>query len=160
VTPLALAIIQAREHSTRLPGKMTKDLGGHSVIWHAWSTACAVFGPDVVVVAIPAADVHAPLGAELRSIGATIFAYTGDERDVLGRLYACARLWQAQAIVRITPDDFPIDVTRERFSFAWLEAMHETVTDPIVREHVGLLLPGRIEINTQADLESARKLYA
>lgn len=157
MTPLC--IIQARYASTRLPGKMLLGIDGETIIARAYRTAVWFFGDENVVVAIPDADYDGPLGAELRRIDARVFCWTGDEADVLGRFHACAHHFRHRAddaIVRVTPDDYPIDVTREVVTLEWLDWHHEDVTDPAMREHIGHLIPQRVEINTRADYELAR----
>lgn len=149
-----LCIIQARVASTRLPEKMLLPLGGHAVLWWAWDTACRFLPPGRVVIACPLADVRAlrvavPL--------ADFYGHAGNDHDVLERFVACAHLYGASDIYRVTPDDIPIDLTREHCTLAQLDHWHATVTDPHVREHIGLLFPPRIEINTQADYEAALK---
>lgn len=160
MTPLC--IIQARYHSTRLPGKMLLPLDGETIIARAWRLACEVFGEPNVVVAIPGTDVLGPLGAELARIGAQSFAYDGYEADVLGRFHACAHRYRhdpTSVIVRVTPDDVPIDVTRERITLGWLDWQHAVVRDTHRREHIGLLIAQRVEINTREDYEKARARY-
>jgi hypothetical protein len=139
-----LVIIQARLASTRLPNKMLCELGGQTLIERAWTRACEAFGEDDCVVAIPKGDEDGPLGAELDRIGANVFAWDGDERDVLGRFHACAHTyrWKPDAtIVRYTPDDplksaehlwrvvngerLPVELGGEAFTLAMLDAAHE-----------------------------------
>ena len=153
-----LCIIQARYASTRLPAKMLLPIGGRSLIEHAYRLAVEFFGDEHVVVAIPDADFDGPLGDELMRIDARVFAWSGDEDDVLGRFHACAHHYRKRAtdeIVRVTPDDFPIDVTRERFTLEWLDWQNETVTDWDDREHIGRLIPQRLEINGIEDYAEA-----
>lgn len=108
-----LCIIQARYHSTRLPGKMLLTLGGETLIARACKRARFVFGPEHCVVAIPATDSDGPLGDELRRLSANVFAWNGDESDVLTRFWACAHTYRwhpDSVIVRYTPDDHRKDV--------------------------------------------------
>lgn len=106
-----LCIIQARWHSTRLPGKMLLPFGSESLIARAWRIAneCQQELHEwVPVVAIPASDEPGPLGDELRRIGARIFAWDGPEWDLLGRFFHCAHRYRWHpdtVIVRYTPDD-------------------------------------------------------
>ncbi len=149
-----LAIIQARLHSTRLPNKMLLPLGGHPLLWWAWDAAWDVF--DHVVIACPLGD-QATFQQALPH--ATVFGWDGPEWDVLGRLHACAHEYAYQPdtpIVRITPDDFPIDVFRERCTLAQLDVWHASVTDRGDRENVGNLFPGRREINDAVDYEAVK----
>lgn len=159
MTTPPLCIIQARLHSTRLPNKMLIELGGETLIARAWRTACQIFREEHCVVALPMCDSMSALGDECRRLGANYRAVWPDERDVLGRFWECADAYRddpTDVIVRVTPDDFPIDVTRERFTLAQLDHWHATVTDPKLREHIGLLIPQRIEINTEEDYERAK----
>jgi hypothetical protein len=150
-----LAIIQARLASTRLPNKMLLPLGGKPVLWWAWYEAMRWFR-DQVVIATTAADVAAIRAAVPR---AYVYGWEGPENDVLGRFHACAQQFLGHDIIyRITPDDFPIDVNREWFTPTQLDYWHTTVTDPRYREHIGLLLPKRIELNTEADYEAAKRV--
>lgn len=139
-----LCIIQARMGSTRLPGKMLLKLGDETLIARACRIAGEAFGPANVVVAIPASDHRGPLGEELRKIQANVFAWDGDEADVLGRFHACAHRfrWHPDSvIVRYTPDDWgknlsglkcvasgvrmPVETCGEAFTLGMLDAAHE-----------------------------------
>lgn len=153
LTRKALAIIQARLGSARLPNKMLLPVGGIPLIRRAWEDTSALFGITNTVVAIPAGPENEPLRAAC-GVGAIVFSWDGPESDVLGRLHACANHYRqdlADVIARITPDDVPVDPLRERFTLGWLNDAHATVTDPVLREHVGHLLPGRVEVNTAED---------
>lgn len=150
-----LAIVQARLKSTRLPRKMLQDVGGHPLLWWGWKAAVDTFDWENVVIACPENDVDE---FHLAIPGATIFGYIGDEDDVLGRFHACAHWYRTDpksVIVRITPDDFPIDTERERCTLAQLDFWDKTVYGA-TREHIGDLFPGRTEINTSEDLEWLR----
>jgi len=153
-----LCIIQARYASVRLPGKMCMMLGDETLAARSWRIACAAFGKANSVVAIPARDEDGPLGEELRRIGATIFAYLGDESDVLGRFRACA--WQYRwhpdsIIVRYTADDpfkdlralhrvacgerLPVEIGGEAFTLGKLEETWQRlsrVADSYLHEHL------------------------
>lgn len=152
-----LCIIQARYHSTRLPGKMLIPLGNETLIARAVRLARMAFGGNVVV-AIPKSDEDGPLGNELRKSVAKIFAWDGDEANVLGRFHACATRyrWHPQSvIVRWTPDDpfkdpracgyvaqgerCAVEIGCEAFTLATLDrAFHTTHADDVVpREHLG-----------------------
>ena len=50
-TPSVVAIIPARYHSTRLPGKALADIGGRPMIEHVYRRAAEAQGVDAVVVA-------------------------------------------------------------------------------------------------------------
>lgn len=154
MTPLCL--IQARLHSTRLPEKMLADVGGKPLLWYAWNAAVEDFGRENVVIAYAGVGGFMMVHAVSHALS---FPYFGNENDLLGRLHAAAHFYRwhpHDIIIRVTPDDVPIDTHRERCTLAQLDHWHTTVTDPAVREHVGKLWPPRLEINTQADLDELR----
>lgn len=155
-----LCIIQARYQSARLPGKMLLRLGGETLLARGHELACEAFGAGNVVVAIPASDDRGPLGEDLRRIKATIFAWEGDEADVLGRFYYCAHRYRwhpDSVIVRWTPDDpfkdpamcrrvaagerLPVEQGAEAFTLAMLGNAHFGWEGyPANREHLTLSL--------------------
>jgi 3-deoxy-manno-octulosonate cytidylyltransferase (CMP-KDO synthetase) len=49
--PRTVAVIPARYHSTRLPGKALADIAGHPMIEHVYRRAAAAAGVDAVLVA-------------------------------------------------------------------------------------------------------------
>lgn len=151
-----LCIVQARLHSTRIPNKMLALVHGKPLLWYGWRAACDVFGDNNTVIAVP----HLDLPAFHRELpDANWYAYLGEENDVLGRFHACAHNFRHHpetTIIRITPDDFPIDPLREQCTLAQLDSWHAHVKDPHLREHIGHLYPKRLEINEMADLEELR----
>jgi spore coat polysaccharide biosynthesis protein SpsF len=184
MTPPPLCIIQARYHSTRLPGKMLLPLGGETLIARAVRMACAHFGPPHVVVAIPETDWESPLGDELRRIDARTASVGGKEDDVLARVHAVAHKfrWRPESILhRWTADDawkdstsiqraingerVPAEWGGEAFTLAMLDAAHGTVTHPHYREHITYAIYGSLPpsptsnrvwtIDTQADYDAA-----
>lgn len=165
----AVAIVQARLGSTRLPGKVLRTLAGLSVVDHVLDRARAVPGVSAVVAAIPAGKENAPLAEALRRrTGVTL--YQGSEDDVLDRYYRAARAERADAVVRITsdcplvdpdvtgrvlkalldekadyacnnrPPSFPHGLDVEAFTFAALEKAWKEATGREEREHVTFYL--------------------
>lgn len=97
-----VAIIQARMGSTRLPGKVMKDLCGRTVLEHVLERVRACGLIDLAVVATttsPADDVIKGLADRL---GAPCFR--GSEDDVLKRYYEAAVKYEAGTVVRVTSD--------------------------------------------------------
>lgn len=97
-----IAIIQARMGSTRLPGKVMKQLCGKTVLAHVVSRVQACPLVDEVVVAtttLPADDV---IVDEAEKCGAKWFR--GSEENVLERYYLAAKEYQADVVVRVTSD--------------------------------------------------------
>lgn len=102
MTAKIACIVQARMGSTRLPGKVLKDLAGWSVLRHVLTRCRAIPGIDVVVCAtVDAPDCDA-VAVEAEACGAVVFR--GSESDVLGRYLGAARLVDAETIIRVTSD--------------------------------------------------------
>jgi spore coat polysaccharide biosynthesis protein SpsF len=161
---LIVAIVQARMGSSRLPGKILRDLNGRLVLAHVLTRARAVPGIDQVCCAIPddpANDVVATIAAKL---GAVICR--GPEADVLKRYLTAARATNAQVVMRVTsdcplldpvvssqvlddfltggadyvsnvdPPSWPKGLDTEVFSRDALELAADRATDAYDREHV------------------------
>jgi len=98
----AVAIIQARMRSTRLPGKVLVDLGGKTVLEWVVAAAAAIPGSSGVIVATStAAEDDAVAGWCARN---AVRVFRGDEDDVLARYAGAAQLDDAEIIVRVTAD--------------------------------------------------------
>lgn len=97
-----VAIIQARMGSTRLPGKVLKDLEGDTVLARvlARTKRAATIGDVVVATSDTARD--DVIVNECRRLDTRVFR--GDENDVLDRYYRAAQLEKAEVLVRITAD--------------------------------------------------------
>lgn len=97
-----VAIIAARMGSTRLPGKVLRDLAGRPVLRWVWNAVHAAEGVDEVVIATttePADDAIARY-CEARSMQ----FFRGSETDVLGRFFEAATHYDADIVLRITGD--------------------------------------------------------
>ena len=96
------AIIQARLSSSRLPGKVLKDLGGQPLL--AWSVERARRASTInqVIVATTTAPADQAIVDVCAERGYPVFR--GSEFDVLDRFYQAARHFGADIIVRITAD--------------------------------------------------------
>src|ERR1700685_1207322 len=95
-----VAIIQARMGSTRLPGKVLKDLAGQTVLARVVNRTRRATLLDEVVIATtlePADDVIVD-----ECVRVQVPCFRGDETDVLDRYYRAAQKFSADAIVRIT----------------------------------------------------------
>jgi spore coat polysaccharide biosynthesis protein SpsF len=97
-----VAIIQARMGSTRLPGKVMKDLCGKSVLEHVIRRVRACRLLDDVIIATTTSPPDNVIVAESKQCGAKWFR--GSEEDVLDRYYQAARQFTADVVVRITSD--------------------------------------------------------
>ncbi|MBK1784349.1 cytidylyltransferase domain-containing protein [Prauserella cavernicola] len=100
--PVVNVVIQARASSTRLPGKVLRELGGRSVLGWVVRAALAAEGVDRVVVATSDAADDDAVAEEAARCGADVVR--GPLDDVLARfLLACER-YPADAVVRLTAD--------------------------------------------------------
>lgn len=97
-----VAIVQARVGSTRLPGKILRDLGGRTVLSHVLDRVRAAAGVDETVVATTTAPGDAAVAAEAGRCGVRVFR--GDEADVLSRYALAAAGAGADVVVRVTSD--------------------------------------------------------
>ena len=118
--------MQARMGSTRLPGKVMKDLCGNPVLWHVVHRLKFAKKVDEVVVACTTQRQDDVI--DVFCAGEGIRLYRGSTDDVLSRYFESARAFQAQTVVRITSDCPVID---------------PQIVDKIVSEYNGDLLAAR-----------------
>jgi len=100
--PTVVAIIQARMGSSRLPGKVLKQIGSKPMLFHVVLSARKAKSIGQVVVATTTDPSDDPVVELCRDHGFPCFR--GDPLDVLDRYYQTACLFQAKTIVRITGD--------------------------------------------------------
>jgi glutamate-1-semialdehyde 2,1-aminomutase/spore coat polysaccharide biosynthesis protein SpsF len=98
----AVAIVQARMSSSRLPGKVMKMLGGKPVLAWVLDAARAVPGLGSVVVATSDAASDDPIAEWCAGQG--IDVYRGSLDDVLGRMTEAAVEAEADLVMRLTGD--------------------------------------------------------
>jgi spore coat polysaccharide biosynthesis protein SpsF len=100
---MAVAILQARMSSSRLPGKVMKPLAGAPMIVRQIERLRRCETLDRLVVATSTETSDDPLAAELEARGIELFR--GPLDDVLGRFVACvAALGIEGDVVRLTAD--------------------------------------------------------
>jgi spore coat polysaccharide biosynthesis protein SpsF len=99
----AVAIIQARMGSTRLPGKVLADIGGQPLIQRLIERVRATPGIDRVVVATTTESADDLLADWC--VAHEVLVYRGSVDDVLDRFWQCAQLHPAEFIIRVTADD-------------------------------------------------------
>lgn len=158
------AIIQARYGSTRLPGKIFKDINGKPLLWHVVNRLTYVDLIDNIVVATTTNDKD-DLTEEWCKKN-EIKCYRGSEEDVLNRFYGAATEFPCDIIVRVTADDpfkepniinkiikklidekldlstnvfppsYPEGLDCEVFTFDVLQTMEKTTNNSYDREHV------------------------
>jgi len=97
-----VTIIQARMGSSRLPGKVLKDLGGQSVLARVVHRLRRAKLAGEVIIATTPKPADDAIVEECQSL--TVKFFRGDEHDVLDRYYQCAQWAGADAVVRITSD--------------------------------------------------------
>jgi spore coat polysaccharide biosynthesis protein SpsF len=159
-----LAIIQARMGSTRLPGKVLKDLGGQTVMARVLRRVSRMRAVDEMIVATTSGTADDPVVGEASRNGVPV--YRGSDEDVLDRYYQAACLSKADVIVRITADcplidpgvsdrvidkfldvrpdyasntlerTYPRGLDTEVASFATLQRAWEYAREPYQRAHV------------------------
>lgn len=159
-------IIQARMGSTRLPGKIMKELAGKPMLWHVVERSRRAKNADNVIVATtvnPEDDIVEKLCKENGFL-----YFRGSADNVLERYYLTAGKFSAQIVVRITsdcplndpalidstieaykngsydylslavsgPEAFPRGFDVEVFSFKALEKAYRKAREPHEKEHV------------------------
>jgi spore coat polysaccharide biosynthesis protein SpsF (cytidylyltransferase family) len=98
----AIAILQARMSSRRLPGKMLADIVGHPLLWHVINRVKASQSLKKVVVATTDSESDDPIVDFCENH--KISCFRGSETDVLDRFFQAALSVNARTIVRITGD--------------------------------------------------------
>jgi spore coat polysaccharide biosynthesis protein SpsF len=97
-----IGIIQARTDSTRLPGKVLKEIQGKPLILHVIERAQYAKLLNSIVLATTTRAVDTPLANLVQAQGIPVFR--GECDDVLDRYYQAAIQFHADVIVRITGD--------------------------------------------------------
>lgn len=103
-----VAILQARMHSTRLPGKMLLPLAGTPLVQRVIERVRRATRLDDVVLAVPSRDAadFAPICNNSR---AWLYSSPLDESDLIGRYLRAADAHDADVIVRIPCDNPCVD---------------------------------------------------
>ena len=95
--------MQARLSSTRLPGKVLKEILPHRTMLNLTIERLkACQRVDEIVVAVPESTKDDPVADEAKRSGAVVFR--GPEDDVLSRYLNAARAFHADLMVRVTSD--------------------------------------------------------
>ena len=98
----AVAIIQARMSSSRLPGKVLKPLAGKAMIWHIYQRALKCQLVDKVVIATSTEKSDDPLSVFCKENNLNV--YRGDLNNVLSRFLEILEKDPHPYFVRITGD--------------------------------------------------------
>ena len=161
-----VAIIQARMTSTRLPGKVLKQVLGKPMIGYQLERTRRCHALDEIVVATTTNATDDPIADYVSGLG--IAVYRGSEHDVLSLYFEAAEAHDADIVVRMTadcpiidpevtdmvierflefippldyatngiPHTWPIGLDTEVMTFKALRTAHEQTHDPYDREHV------------------------
>ncbi len=159
-----VAIIQARVGSTRLPGKVLKDVCGRPILWHMVNRLKFSKKIDGVILAIPDSAENDEL--EYFAKGLKLPCFRGSEENVLSRYYRAATEFGGEVIVRVTSDcplidprvtdivieahlnsgadytsngvewGFPRGLDTEALNFTTLKKTYEEANQDYEREHV------------------------
>jgi spore coat polysaccharide biosynthesis protein SpsF (cytidylyltransferase family) len=180
-----VAIVQARMGSTRLPGKVMKEILGRPLLYHFLERLKRVKRIDEIIIATPKGIENEPIFNLARGMGVPVFK--GSEEDVLDRFYQCAIAFTADVIVRITSDcplidpeivdktietflsgkydycsnnlerSLPHGLDTEVFSFKALEKAWLESTTRLQREHVSTYIKDNPQIFRQANYRQYKK---
>lgn len=99
---MRLAIIQARMGSSRLPGKVLRQLVGKPMLHHIIERVLAAESVDQAIVATSDLPGDDAIAAASAAIGVACFR--GSETDVLDRFWRAATLHGGDPVLRITGD--------------------------------------------------------
>ncbi len=97
-----VAVIQARNKSSRLPGKVLMTIGDKPMLAHVINRVKLASSVEDLVVAStedPADDIIATLCQELGTV-----VFRGAQYDVLDRVYQAVQPYQPDVVVRLTAD--------------------------------------------------------
>lgn len=104
-----IAVIGARLNSSRLPGKHLLDLAGAPLIARIFERLERIAELDHIVLATTADDYNQPLVEWAQRAGKAVFVFEGDVNDVLGRVDAVVRQYDADMVVYVCGDSPLID---------------------------------------------------
>lgn len=162
----AAIVVQARMGSTRLPGKVLKDIAGRPMLSYQLERLRRVRRADRLVIAT--SERTADDAIEALCATESIACVRGSESDVLSRYHAAVERFPARTVVRVTADcplidpalvdeaigafevapgryhyvsnmlesTYPYGMAVEVFSAQALRDAHREAKDPTEREHV------------------------
>ncbi len=149
----AVAIVQSRMGSRRLPGKMLMDLGGKPLLWHILQRAGAIGRACPVVLAIPDTKQDDALAQVAENLEVPVVRGPGE--DVLGRFLLALKKYPAPWVVRICGDSPLLGV---KHLARCLELARTAEADVVkFRTDAGTLLQGG-EVVSRRALEFSRKM--
>ncbi len=180
-------IVQARMGSTRLPGKVMREICGTPMIGLLLDRLAGAESVDQLLVATSGEPENTSLVDYVRSRNIDVFV--GSELDVLERYFLAASEYGADIVVRVTgdcplvdphivdsvvallkksgsdyvgnvePPSYPHGLDVEACTISALRRSHEEATDASLREHVTLYMR-RSDSFTKANVELDEDLTA
>ncbi|WP_252312056.1 cytidylyltransferase domain-containing protein [Sinobaca sp. H24] len=159
-----VAIIQARMGSTRLPGKVLKEINNKPLLEYQFERLKQTKKIDQLIIATTTNKADDPIIEFCKNNNLSYFR--GSENDVLSRYYEAAKKYNADTVVRLTADCpiidpsvvddiiltfennehdyvsntlkrfYPRGMDTEVFAFDALEKAHKNADKPFEREHV------------------------
>src|SRR6266478_6182636 len=135
----AVAIVQARMGSTRLPGKVLMPLGGHPVLEWCVRAARSAPGVDEVWVATTTLDADDAIVKWCDEIDVNV-RLTGDcpflDPQVIGAVVRLQKSTGAHYVSNVSPRTYPDGLDVEAFTLIALVFAHTHATRPIDRDCV------------------------
>jgi spore coat polysaccharide biosynthesis protein SpsF len=129
-----VAIVQARMGSTRLPGKVLKDLEGETLLARVVNRLRRARLINEVLVATTDRAADDAIVKECRSL--SVLVSRGDQDDVLDRYFRAAQLAKAEVVVRVTSDCPLIDPEiADKTIAAFLEASPDYASNALMRTY-------------------------
>ena len=175
-----IAIVQARMQSSRLPGKVMKNVMGKPMLSYLLERLSSCVAISRIIVATSNLDADTPLAQYVQMLGYHVFR--GDETDVLERYYLAAQAVNPDAVVRVTGDcplvdplivdrvireflvsgadyvhtgqSFAEGLDVEIFTFLALEKAFYEAKEAFEREHVAMYMHRHPELFKKITLEN------
>ncbi|MBN9654819.1 glycosyltransferase family protein [Halobacillus sp. GSS1] len=97
-----MAIVQARMGSTRLPGKVLKQVNGKTLLEYQIERMLRSKKINQLVVSTSKKELDDPIIELCRDL--KVDTFRGSEKDVLGRFYETCEHYKADVVVRMTAD--------------------------------------------------------
>lgn len=97
-----MIIVQARMTSTRLPGKVLKEVLGKTLLEYQIERLRRVRHADGIIIATTINTTDQPIVDLCNRLG--VIVTRGSENDVLSRYYEAAQQYEGETIVRVTSD--------------------------------------------------------
>ena len=102
-------IVQARMNSSRLPGKVLKEVLGKTLLEYQLERLKRVVNADKIIVATTTDAIDYPIVELCDRL--LVSTYRGSELDVLARYAEASSLFPSQTVIRITADCPLVDAT-------------------------------------------------